>query len=257
VVTVAGALSQQGISLGHAGTGTVVALASGLATALLGLLARDPGSDNANGGGAPGSTAKLGAWMLVALLLPWTMGCSQSDVAQQIVNWTPALEAAVAAVNGTVSVLDPAEAQALASATRDFDATAKVLEAQAKAYLANKNAGTLAQMQASVVALEQQVNTSLLEAAKIKNPASQQRALNGINAVGTAVLAILALVQSVSSQKQVAQMASSAPVKLAQVEGWRNRRQSVALVAGHYGVSETEARQQVDEAETAAMQSGF
>jgi hypothetical protein len=41
-VTIAGALSQQGVTLGHAGTGTTVTLISGIATALLGLLARDP-----------------------------------------------------------------------------------------------------------------------------------------------------------------------------------------------------------------------
>ena len=42
VVTIAGVLSQQGISLGKAGAGTVVSLVSALATALLGLLAKDP-----------------------------------------------------------------------------------------------------------------------------------------------------------------------------------------------------------------------
>jgi hypothetical protein len=41
LTTVLGVLQQQGISLGHAGSGTVVSLASALATALLGLLAKD------------------------------------------------------------------------------------------------------------------------------------------------------------------------------------------------------------------------
>jgi hypothetical protein len=41
-VTLAGVLSQQGIGLGKAGTGTVVTLVGSLATALLGLVARDP-----------------------------------------------------------------------------------------------------------------------------------------------------------------------------------------------------------------------
>jgi hypothetical protein len=40
--TLAGILSQQGITLGKAGTGTVVTLVGSLATALLGLIARDP-----------------------------------------------------------------------------------------------------------------------------------------------------------------------------------------------------------------------
>jgi hypothetical protein len=43
IVTIAAALSQQGVNLGHAGTGTVITLISAIATALLGLLAKDPG----------------------------------------------------------------------------------------------------------------------------------------------------------------------------------------------------------------------
>ncbi len=42
VVSIGGVLSQQGISLGRAGTGTVVTLVTALASALLGLVARDP-----------------------------------------------------------------------------------------------------------------------------------------------------------------------------------------------------------------------
>jgi hypothetical protein len=40
IVTIARVLSQQGITLGAAGNGTLITLVSGLATALLGLLAR-------------------------------------------------------------------------------------------------------------------------------------------------------------------------------------------------------------------------
>jgi hypothetical protein len=42
-LTVSGVLAQQGITLGKAGTGSVVSLAGALATAILGLMARDPG----------------------------------------------------------------------------------------------------------------------------------------------------------------------------------------------------------------------
>jgi hypothetical protein len=38
---VLGVMQQQGISLGHVGTGTMVSLGSALATAVLGLLAKD------------------------------------------------------------------------------------------------------------------------------------------------------------------------------------------------------------------------
>jgi hypothetical protein len=41
LATACGVLSQQGVSLGHAGTGTVVALISAMATAFLGLLSQD------------------------------------------------------------------------------------------------------------------------------------------------------------------------------------------------------------------------
>jgi hypothetical protein len=41
-LTICGVLSQQGITLGRAGTGSVVTLVAALATAFLGLLARDP-----------------------------------------------------------------------------------------------------------------------------------------------------------------------------------------------------------------------
>lgn len=46
IVTIAGVLSQQGITLGTAGTGTVVTLIAGIATALLGLIAKDPGKES-------------------------------------------------------------------------------------------------------------------------------------------------------------------------------------------------------------------
>jgi hypothetical protein len=41
MTSVLGVLQGQGISLGHAGTGTVVSLVSAIATAMLGLLAKD------------------------------------------------------------------------------------------------------------------------------------------------------------------------------------------------------------------------
>ena len=101
IIAIAGVLSQQGISLGTAGNGTVVALLSSLATALLGLLARDPSGDDATSSIQPGRGVKLGAWALICLLLHSILvsGCSGASVAKDIVNWTPALESAVATVD--------------------------------------------------------------------------------------------------------------------------------------------------------------
>jgi hypothetical protein len=45
IVSVAGVLSQQGITLGRVGTGTVISLITAMASAILGLLAKDPGAE--------------------------------------------------------------------------------------------------------------------------------------------------------------------------------------------------------------------
>jgi hypothetical protein len=256
VVTVAGVLSQQGITLGTAGRGTMVALLSGLASALLGLLARDPVS-NSSAGNYTGSTAKLGVWALIALLLPFMGGCSEATVAREIVNWTPALESAVATVDSTAALLDPAEAPLFAAATTGFDAAANLLVSQAKAYLANPSVGVLAQLQAAVVTFQQKVNASLLSVARIVNPTSQQHVLNAINAVATVVAAMLALVGSVSSKAAVAQMAADSSIKLAEVRPYLDEEQSAALVARHYREPVEVARAQVERVEVSAAQTGF
>ena len=228
LVTVCGVLSQQGITLGNLGTGTVLSLTSALATALLGLLARDPESGSENK-----STTRLGVLMLILLLipLPWTTGCTAKTVAQQIVDWTPALQTAVATIDSTASLLDPSAASAFTAATAGFNAAANLLASQAKAYLATPGATTLAALQAQVVALEQQVNTALLSAARISNSASQKQALNAINAVMAIVSAILALIASISSKAAKARMAVQAKVKLRLVEPYLDREEAARIVA--------------------------
>jgi hypothetical protein len=256
VMTIAGVLSQQGITLGGAGNGTVVTLLGALAAALLGLLAKDP-TGPASGTGSQQS--KLGAWALIALLLPLPFigGCSETTVAQNVVNWTPALQSAVASVNSTGALFAPQDAQVFTAATAGFDAASNVMVAQAKAYLANPTASTLAQLQNQIVVLQNQVNTSLFEAARIVNPASQQHALSTIQAVGTVVSAILALVQTVSSKSGVAQMAAHSTVKMAAVRQYLNEKQAAEIVAGHYGETVAVARMQVAQAEESEVLAGF
>jgi hypothetical protein len=256
VVTIASVLSQQGITLGNIGAGNYVTLASGLAAALLGLLARDPVSAAQNYGNP---TAKLGAWALIALLLqlPFVSGCSGTTVAQDIVNWTPALQSAVATIDSTAALLAPEDAPIFVAATAGFDAASNLLVAQAKAYLANPTASVLAQLQAAVVAFQQQVNASLLQAAKITNPNSQQHVLNAINAVATVVSAILALVTSISSKVAVARMAAQSHLKLAAVRPYLDEGKAAAMVANHYGEPVEWARVQVTQVELSAAQAGF
>ena len=260
VIAIADAFSHQGVTLGTAGTGTVISLASAVATALLGLLARDPGEPVSRSAAADKpANARLGAWLLIALLLPlpWVEGCSGVSVAQDIVNWTPSLESAVTTVDSTASLLAPADAPVFSAATIGFDAASNLLVAQAKTYLANPSAGALAELQAQVVTLEQQVNAALLQAAKIVNPASQQHALTAIQAVGTIVSAILALVQSVSGKAAVARMAAASSIKLAAVEPYLNNAHAAEIVAAHYGEPVMLARAQVQRAEQNEMSAGF
>jgi hypothetical protein len=259
VASITEVLSQQGVSLGKVGTGTVVSLASALATALLGLLAKDPETATCPQACKPGSTAKLSAWLLIALLvpLPWMEGCNAATVAQDIVNWTPSLQSAVATVDSTAALLAPADAPIFSAATAGFDAGTNLLVSQAKAYLANPSASTLAKLQVQIVTLQQQVNAALLQTARIVNTASQQHALAAIQAVGTIVTAILSLVQSISSNAQVAQLASQSGIKLAAVEPYLDNSEAASIVAVHYGEPVAIARMQVAEAQQYAINAGF
>lgn len=259
VSTVAAVLSQQGVTLGHVGSGTVLTLAGSLATALLGLLARDPAPPANQPAPRPSSTSRLGVWMLIALLLQLTFasGCSQTTVAKNIVNWTPTLQSAVATVDTTAAQLDPKDAPIFTAATVGFSAASNLLVAQAQAYLDNPSASTLAQMQTQVVIFQQQVNAALLQAARIVNPASQQRALTSIQAVATAVTAILALIQSISSKQDVAQMAAASTIKLATLRPFIDNSAAASVVAAHYNEPLPLAQIQVAQADQTATQAGF
>jgi hypothetical protein len=263
IVAIAGALSQQGISLGNAGSGSVVSLVAALATALLGLLAKDPDSVQQTSGQASrqasGVAAKLGAWLLIALLipLPWMEGCTAVTAAQDIVNWTPALQSAVAIVDSTAAVLAPADASIFTSATTAFDADSNLLVNQAKAYLANPSASILAEMQTQIVTLNQQVNAALLQANKITDAAGQQHAMAAIEDVATVATAIMSLVESISSKAAVAQMAAQSAVKISAVAPYFNRPRAATIVAAHYGESIGQAEVQIDRVEQSEIAAGL
>jgi len=257
VVQIAPVLLHYGVTLGSVGGGPIVSLAGGLATVLLGMLAKDPGAAPAT----PTSAAKLSVWALIAILvsgtLPFTVGCSGVTVAQDIVNWTPTLESAVASVDATASLLAPADASIFTAATAGFDGAANVVVAEAKAYLANPSATVLAQLQTAIATLQQQVSTALLQAARIVSPGSQQKVTADINAVATIVNTILSLVASISSKAAVAQMAAASTVKLAQVEPLMDREQAAQIVAAHYREPVMVAAWQVADALGDAQRAGF
>jgi hypothetical protein len=268
-VTIAGVLSKQGVTLGNVGSGTVVTLIGAIATALLGLLARDPSNApvilrepaTASDSKDPrsNSTAKLGAWALIALLLPlpFAAGCSGITVAQDIVNWTPALQSAVATVDSTAALLAPPDAPIFAAATVGFDAASNLLVAQAKAYLANPAASVLAKLQTQIVTFQQQVDAALLQAARITNTVSQQHALACIQGVATIVSAIFALVRSISGKVALAQMAARSTIKMAAVEPYIDKGTTARILANHYGEPVEMARMQLAQTEVSGARAGF
>ncbi len=138
IVTIAGVLSQQGITLGKAGTGTVVTLAGALATALLGLLARDPAPQLSS----TNSTAKLGVWALIALLLPLPLlgGCTPPQISEveSAVNVVIDAAASVEGVLGNTAIATDLEAaaQGLKTAEANFAAGAGTEVAISNAALA-------------------------------------------------------------------------------------------------------------------------
>lgn len=261
VVTIAGVLSQQGITLGNAGTGTWVSLISAVGVALLGLLSRDPGSP-AGSSPSSGSTNKLGAIALCSLALLGSLpiaGCNGSAVAQDIVNWTPALETAVATAASVCPAIDPAAAPACMAASAAFKVFGDAAVLQAKAYLANPNATTLQVLQTAIVTLQQSVNANMLQAARIVDPASQQRVLALVNAVGTVAEAMLALVLSITAKTSAAKMAATAPLKISMVQPLmrKNEADTIQTVALHYQVSPARAMAMTLSAEANLQAAGF
>ena len=211
--------------------------------------------------------SKLRRWAVVMpmffamLIVSFTVeGCKAATVAQDIINWTPALQAGVQTIGSAAAMLAPADAPIFIAATVGFDAASGLLVAQAKAYLANPTASVLAQLQAAVVAFQQQINAALLASAKITNPASQTMVMNAINAVATVVLAILALVSSISSKVAVARMAQDSTIKLAQVERYRTPESQVyeiATLSLHYNLTLTETAKIAISGRQTLMQEGF
>jgi len=258
--TIAGVLMQQGVSLGTLGNGSVVSLVSALSAAFLGLLAKDPDSKTDSRADKGAGTARLGAWMLIAFLLAGTLptvGCTEQSVAQNIVNWTPSLQSAVAAVDSVAATLAPADAAASNLATASMDAVSNLLVGQAQAYLAAPTATTLRQLQDQVVALQQQVNTALLAVVKITNPSSQQQVLSTVQAVATIVTAILSLIQSVSTQSDIQRMAAQSAVKVAEVQPLLNEDSAARIVAAHYDEPLPVAQAQVAQVQLEMARAGF
>ena len=198
------------------------------------------------------STKLLGALMLCVVLIAGTLpmaGCSGATVAQDIVNWTPALQSAAS----TVASIDPV----LLPEAAAFVALSSAVDAEAKAYLANPGASLLAQLQTAIVTAQQQANASLLTAAKIVDQTTQKHVLAAIGTYATIINTLLSLIGSISSKTAGAAMASASTIKLASVEPYLNRTRAVSMLSDHYRESMTIASAQADLNEAALARAGF
>jgi len=181
----------------------------------------------------PAAKAAVIAFFCLALTFAPIVGCSQQqkvNVAQEIVNWTPALTSAVNTAGSLVQSLDPPAAVVVMPTLVAIDALSPQLVAAAKTYLANPNQTSVQLLQALIVQLQNNTNTALLNAAKITNPDSQRKAMTAINGISTIVNSLLALIESVSSKQQVAAMSRDVTVHLAQVRSLLDR-ESMQLAA--------------------------
>jgi hypothetical protein len=199
-----------------------------------------------------GNQGRLGVLALTLVLVVGMLpvaGCSGATVAQDIVNWTPALDSAAS----TIATIDPA----LLPEAAAFIAVSQAVDTQAKAYLLNPTASVLAQLQTAIVTAQQQVNSALLTAARVVDTATQKHVLAVLQTYGTIVVALLGLVQSISSKAAVARMAADSPLKLAQVAPYSDRELAARIVALHYGEPLLTARIQVARAQWSLAQTGF
>jgi hypothetical protein len=170
-----------------------------------------------------------------------TTGCNGVTIAQDIVNWTPALQSSAATVAAAVATLQPMYAAIIATALTGFDAATNLVVAEAKAYLANPGQTVLQALQTGVITLQQQVNSALLAAVKIVNPQSQQLIIAGLNAVATAINSIFALILQVKGNTVSAAVKPPGSSSTSSVRPIVFKQEyttaSVKMIQEHYDVS--------------------
>lgn len=185
-----------------------------------------------------------------------TTGCNGTTVAQDIVNWNPTIQSTAATVAAAVSILQPQDALIVAAALAGFKGAGDLAVAQANAYLANPGASTLQLLQSAVVAFEQQINASLLAAARIIDPKSQQIVVAALGAVGAAINAVLALIAGIKGNTLSA-MGVNAPIKISQVRHLYNPAAVNMEIAAHYQISPQSAGVAVQDKTQMLMAMGF
>jgi hypothetical protein len=171
------------------------------------------------------------------------------------VTWTPTIASAANLVAQSVSALEPQDKLIIAESVSMFATGSNLISTQAAAYLANPNQTTLAALETQVTTFQSQVNTALLQAARIVNPNSQQNILLEIQGVAVGVNAVLALLVNIKGSTVTP--ASATAVKLAQVMPLMDRQLAVRMVAAHYQESELFASARISYGQYTLEQAGF
>jgi hypothetical protein len=137
IATVAGVLVQQSITLGTAGTGTVVSLIGALATALLGLLAKDPSDSGSTSGTTIKQGIKLGTVLALAALVPALTLAGCTVTSSQLQNDAVALSSALTSLSAALSTSDADAAAKLEVAAESLNAIANHWDSSSSAGLLN------------------------------------------------------------------------------------------------------------------------
>jgi hypothetical protein len=236
VATVAGVLSQQGITLGTAGAGTVVTLVSALATALLGLLAKDPGANSS------GAQAKLGALLLAGLagMASWPIsGCSAASVNKVVSEIDAYLPTAVSLLNEAITIYSAVGTSNANTSTANVTAALTTVETDLTKlekpladYLAATSSSSKTTAWTNIQALvDTSVNDAdtLLSVAKVNDPNSKQTGTLIIASLDAAVHTIDAFVTTAQTNSEVKAKLAKRQMKIAAVErSWSqaDRRQA-------------------------------
>jgi hypothetical protein len=245
VATVTGVLSQQGITLGTAGTGTVVALVGALAAAFLGLFSRDPEKKDENEKST--STGFLGVIAICMIMLSGAMttGCTATQVDDVVAKINAYLPTVIALVNEAITVYD---AVGTSSSDTDTVASNQVLDVvkddlvSLQKPLADYLAATSKQSKQTawlnVMALIDTAATDadkLLAIAAVKNSDTQSRGVVVIAAIDAAVHILDGYVAATQTTQQVQATAAKRSIKLRQIARYWSP-QDKHEVASHFGM---------------------
>lgn len=222
IVGVAAVLSQQGVTLGHAGSGTVVGLIASVAVALLGMFSKDPGQGKQPADSS--STQKLGAFALIAILLAGSCGmtgCTGAQVNTVITDINAYLPTALALLQDALTIyaavgVTPGQTDPVAQGLATAEADMKALQGPIADYLAASSSATKASTWTNIKAVVDTLTKDadqLMQIAALKNAQSQKQALIALTAFDAAVHVIDGYVSSTLTPAQVQARASARTMK--------------------------------------------